>query len=159
MSRHPTTPWTVDRGCAGRGSLPEFLYSEEFGRPGGHHRTIFDECPVRSPEDNKYVLVGWPYGIVTYTTFRLSVSGCGTCRPLLLASSHCYDAHFNCEQELNSTCTRSFLDQHTRCNRDALLSNARLTFTPQRFLGIRPSPVSGAPPQSSLPGKTAFEPQ
>src|SRR3954468_19690993 len=89
-----------------------------------------------------------PDRIVTCTTNGRSISLCGSLSPLLLARLHCYVAHFHCEQELNSTCSRSFLDQHTSWYRDALLSNARLTFTPQEFLGIRrPSPESGAPPQ------------
>jgi hypothetical protein len=38
---------------------------------------------------------------------------------------------FNCEQELNSNCSRRILAQHIRCCRHALLSNARLTFNPR----------------------------
>src|SRR6478672_6951077 len=86
--------------------------------------------------------------IVICTTICTFVSQCGLWRPLLLARLHCYVAHFNCEQELNSTCSRSFLDQHTRWYRDALLSNARLTFTPLKVSRHSPpSPESGAPPQ------------
>jgi hypothetical protein len=89
----------------------------------------------------KHLLFIWHFRIVIWATLPHSVSRCGRSGPLLLASFHCYVAHFNCEQELNSTCSRRILDQPTCWRRHALLSNARLTFAPKKFLGIRPSPA------------------
>ena len=122
-------------------------------------RIIFDKAHLLTFRSVKHLLFYCRCRIVTCATNPRSVSLCGTWGPLLLARLHCYVAHFNCEQELNSTCSRSFLDQHTSCYRDALLSNARLTFTPQKFLGIRPQAQSRAPLPSFIAGKEAFEPR
>jgi hypothetical protein len=92
--------------------------------------------------------------IVICDTLAQFVSLCGRSRPLLLASCHCYAAHFQCEQELNSTCSRRILAQHIRCCRHALLSNARLTFPPSEVLRHSPPAQSRAPLPSSHCGET-----
>src|SRR4029453_19322847 len=85
-----------------------------------------------------------------------SVSRCGRSGPLLLASFHCYVAHFNCEQELNSTCSRRILDQPTCWRRHALLSNARLTFPPQEVFRHSPKPSVGRHSPDLIAGKASI---
>src|SRR5436190_24073361 len=84
------------------------------------------------------------------------VSKCGQFGTLLLASSLCYVAHFKCEQELNSICSRSDRAQHTRWFFDELLSNACLTFDPKKVSGIRPLPSVGRPSPSHCGEQTSI---
>jgi hypothetical protein len=110
--------------------------------------------PVRAPQrDNKRYFC-CRSRIVIWSTLAKFVSLCGRSRPLLLASCHCYAAHFQCEQELNSTCSRRILAQHIRCCRHALLSNARLTFPPSEVLRHSPPAQRRAPLPSSHCGET-----
>ena len=117
---------------------------------------IAAESPERNSANIGIYLSGWQNNSqfggsaknCDLRTIPRSVSRCGTYGPSLLARSHCYVAHFNCEQELNSICSHSFRDQHTRWYRDALLSNPGLTFTPPESSSHSPpSPESGVSPQ------------
>jgi hypothetical protein len=143
--RGVTTLWTVDiPASAGEGST-RMAYRKGLCGKSGFERTFFDRNDPRRALPKKRASFSSVGRIVICATFGPFVSPCGPCGALLLASSHCYVAHFNCEQELNSTCSRSFLDQRTRCIRDALLSNARLTFAPLRVFRHSPPAQSRAP--------------
>lgn len=111
-------------------------------------------CRYSDPERDNTRYFCSPARIVICDTLAQFVSLCGRSSPLLLASWHCYAAHFQCEQELNSTCSRRILAQHIRCCRHALLSNARLTFPPFEVLRHSPPAQRRAPLPSSHCGET-----
>jgi hypothetical protein len=88
------------------------------GNVDAHHARFTEEYSLDGEyfwlQPNEMPFIYTVGGIVICGTIDLCVSKCGRFGALLLACCHCYVAHFQCEQELNSTCSRSNLAQHTR---------------------------------------------
>ncbi len=130
------------------------------GNQGGHHALSAEENSPQaeyfSSPPNEMTFIFHGERIVICSTIDPLVSKCGRFGALLLACCHCYVAHFQCEQELNSTCSRSNLVQHTRWRRDPLLSNASLTFHPKEVSGIRPLAQRWAPFPKLIAGTTSI---
>jgi hypothetical protein len=106
------------------------------GNVDAHHARFTEEYSLDGEyfwlQPNEMPFIYTVGGIVICGTIDLCVSKCGRFGACYLQVFIVTLHTFKCEQELNSTCSRRTLAQHTRCCRHALLSNARLTFTTPR---------------------------